>query len=182
MANTVKIKQSSVLGKIPTIVPEQIVLGELAINTHDGKIYLRQDDTASGGSDRVILVNPFTEDEATAAKEFTVARVLDDVGLDGTTGPFGLSYDGGTALVYDDINIDEVGRLLIVVGGQVQQPGAGGSFNIGSGSGGQQVQITFTGEAPENGSSFFGTVQARQGNVNSGISEELAIAYAVALG
>lgn len=181
MANTVKIKQSSVQGKIPTIVPEQIVLGELAINTHDGKIYLRQDDTASGGTDRVILVNPFTEDEATAAKEFTVARVLDDVGLDGTTGPFGLSYDGGTALVYDDINIDEVGRLLIVVGGQVQEPGAGGSFNIGSGSGGQQVQITFT-EAPENGSSFFGTVQARQGNVNSGISEELAIAYAVALG
>ena len=178
MANTVKIKQSSVQGKIPTIAPEQIVLGELAINTHDGKVYLRQDDTGSGGTDRVILVNPLTEAEATAAKEFTVARVLDDVGLDGTAGPFGLSYNSGTSLTLADINF-EVGRLLIVVGGQVQNPGVSFTVNTG-GNAGDQVTITFP-EAPENGSSFFATVQARQGNVNSGISEELAIAYAIAL-
>jgi hypothetical protein len=180
MANTVKIKQSSVQGKIPTISPvEQIVLGELAINTHDGKVYLRQNDTASGGSDRVILVNPFTEDEATAAKEFTVARVLDTLTFDSATTLFGLSYDGGTALTYGDINLDEVGRLLIVVGGQIQ--GEGNGFNIGTGTATDQVQITFT-EAPETGLAFFGTVQARQGNTSPGISEERAIAYSIALG
>jgi hypothetical protein len=39
MANNIKIKRSSVAGKIPTV--EQMELGELAINTHDGKIFLK---------------------------------------------------------------------------------------------------------------------------------------------
>jgi hypothetical protein len=46
MANTVKIKRSSVSGKIPTT--SQVELGELAVNTHDGKLYTKKDDgTAS---------------------------------------------------------------------------------------------------------------------------------------
>ena len=40
MANTVKIKQSSVAAKVPTTA--QLVLGELAINTNDGKLYLKK--------------------------------------------------------------------------------------------------------------------------------------------
>ena len=181
MANTLTVRQSSQPLKVPTT--GQILLGELAINTYDGKLYLRQNDTAGGGSDRVILVNPFTEDEATAAKEFTVARVLDDIsgGFNGSATSFALTYNSGTALTYGDINLTEIGRLLIAVGGQVQSPGAGQSYNIGSGADGDPVQITFT-EAPESGSSFFGTVQAREANTIPGISEELAIAYAVALG
>lgn len=40
MANIIKIKRSSVPGKIPTT--EALALGELAINTHDGKLFLKQ--------------------------------------------------------------------------------------------------------------------------------------------
>ena len=46
MANTIKIKRSSVSGKVPTTA--QLELGELAVNTYDGKLYTKKDDgTAS---------------------------------------------------------------------------------------------------------------------------------------
>ena len=175
MANKIQVKRSSSAGNRPS--NSQIDLGEFAINTADGHVFIRN------GAGDVILVNPLTEAQATNLGQYTVARVLDDIssGFNGSTTAFALSYNSGTALTYDDINLTEIGRLLIAVGGQVQSPGAGQSYNIGSGSGPTQVQITFT-EAPESGSSFFGTVQARQANTIPGISEELAIAYAVALG
>lgn len=40
MANTVKMKQSAVAGKVPTT--SQLALGELAINTVDGKLFLKK--------------------------------------------------------------------------------------------------------------------------------------------
>lgn len=46
MANTVKLKQSSVASKVPLTTDLQ--LGELAVNTYDGKLYLKKDNgTAS---------------------------------------------------------------------------------------------------------------------------------------
>ena len=42
MANLIKIKRSDVPGKIPT--PADLALGELAVNTHDGKIYIKKND------------------------------------------------------------------------------------------------------------------------------------------
>ena len=39
MANTIKIKRSAVPSKIPTTA--DLALGELAINTYDGKVYLK---------------------------------------------------------------------------------------------------------------------------------------------
>ena len=46
MANTVQIKRSAVPAKVPTT--SDLQLGELAVNTYDGKLYLKKDDgTAS---------------------------------------------------------------------------------------------------------------------------------------
>jgi hypothetical protein len=42
MANTIQLRRSSVAGKIPTTA--QVELGELAINTHDGKVFIKKDD------------------------------------------------------------------------------------------------------------------------------------------
>ena len=39
--STVKLKRSAVPGRIPTT--GQLELGEVAINTHDGKMYLKKD-------------------------------------------------------------------------------------------------------------------------------------------
>jgi len=41
MANIIKIKRSSVPGKIP--LTTDLDLGELAINTYDGKVYIKKD-------------------------------------------------------------------------------------------------------------------------------------------
>ena len=50
MASLVKLKRSSVAGKIPAIA--DLDLGELAINTHDGKLFLKKND----GTDSIVEV------------------------------------------------------------------------------------------------------------------------------
>ena len=52
----IKIKRSSVPGKIPTT--ESLPLGELALNTNDGKVYIQQDSVGIGST--VIVVNPWS--------------------------------------------------------------------------------------------------------------------------
>ena len=42
MASIVKLKRSAVPGKAPGLA--DLELGELAINTHDGRVYLKKDD------------------------------------------------------------------------------------------------------------------------------------------
>lgn len=51
MANTVKMKQSAVAGKAPTTA--QLALGELAINTVDGKLFLKKN---VGGTETIVDV------------------------------------------------------------------------------------------------------------------------------
>lgn len=59
MANpTIKVKRSAVSGKIPTV--SQLDLGELAINTFDGKIYTERDRSSVGIGTTVIVINPWT--------------------------------------------------------------------------------------------------------------------------
>jgi len=55
---TIRVKRSSVSGKIPTTT--QLDLGELAINTFDGKVFLNQDKSSVGVGSTVIVVNPWS--------------------------------------------------------------------------------------------------------------------------
>lgn len=69
MAQTIKIKRSSVPGKVPTT--SDLALGELAVNTYDGKAFFKKDDGAEsiveiggggggatgGGDDQVFIEN-----------------------------------------------------------------------------------------------------------------------------
>lgn len=57
-APVIKIKRSSVPGKIPTIA--SLELGEFAINTYDGKVYIEQDQGGVGVGTTVIVVNPWS--------------------------------------------------------------------------------------------------------------------------
>ena len=52
MANSIKIKRSAVAAKVP--LTTDIELGELAINTYDGKLYLKKDN----GTASIVTVNP----------------------------------------------------------------------------------------------------------------------------
>ena len=62
----IKFKRSAVPGKKPTV--EQLPLGELAINTYDGKLFLRQDTGGVGIATRVVAIGAGT----TAGKTFFV--------------------------------------------------------------------------------------------------------------
>jgi hypothetical protein len=82
MANTIKIKRSAVPAKAPTT--SDLALGELALNTYDGKLYTKKDDgTASivelsGGGGSVTI-------DTTAADVLGVsgsAITADDAGAD----------------------------------------------------------------------------------------------------
>lgn len=50
----IKIKRSAVAAKVPTTM--QLALGELAVNTHDGKLYLKKDD----GAESIVEIGPVT--------------------------------------------------------------------------------------------------------------------------
>ena len=59
MANPViKIKRSAVAGKIPTTT--SLELGELAINTYDGRVFIQQDQGGVGIGSTVIAINPWS--------------------------------------------------------------------------------------------------------------------------
>jgi hypothetical protein len=55
MAQVIKVKQSSVAGKIPTTT--QLQLGELALNTTDGKLYFKKN---VSGTESVVTVSAST--------------------------------------------------------------------------------------------------------------------------
>lgn len=61
MAQTVKLKRSSTQGNVPTT--SNLDLGELAINTFDGKIYLKKDN----GTESIVKVNPLDVDLTSVA-------------------------------------------------------------------------------------------------------------------
>jgi len=80
MAQTIKLKRSSVAGNVPTA--EQLALGEVAINTFDGKVYIKKDN----GTASVVEVGA-------GASGATSLLDLTDVSGDGTNGQL-LSTDG----------------------------------------------------------------------------------------
>lgn len=55
MANTIKIRRSAVQGAIPTT--SQLALGELALNTYDGKLFTKK---SVGGSESIVELSAGT--------------------------------------------------------------------------------------------------------------------------
>jgi hypothetical protein len=90
MAAIVKLKRSAIPGKIPSV--SDLELGELAVNTYDGKIYIKKSvngvETVVGLGESVIGTNGPTG--ATGPRGATGPTGYD--GKDGPTGPTG--YDG----------------------------------------------------------------------------------------
>ena len=69
MSTTIKLRRSAVAGRIPTTA--QLALGELAINTADGKIYIKQE---TGGVESIV------EFSADANDLLTLLKTVDGAG------------------------------------------------------------------------------------------------------
>ena len=72
MANTIRLKRSSLAGKVPATT--DLALGEIAINTTDGKLYLKKSD----GGEFIVEVGPVT---SVAGRTGAVTLARADVGL-----------------------------------------------------------------------------------------------------
>lgn len=78
MANTIRIKRSSVAGKIPTTT--DLSAGELAVNIADGKLFTRREtggvasivEIGAGGGSGGVTTGLVTYNEATVASSLTL--------------------------------------------------------------------------------------------------------------
>lgn len=72
MANTIRLKRSAMAGKVPATT--DLALGEIAVNTTDGKLYLKKSD----GGEFIVEVGPVF---SVAGRTGAVTLVKSDVGL-----------------------------------------------------------------------------------------------------
>ncbi len=125
MANPkIKFKRSGVANKRPTLA--NLELGEIALNTYDGKLFTRQDTGGVGIATTVIVVNPWTEnfggtqvtyDGGINVKDIVVTGVTTLGQINGTTASFSGNISVGGTLTYEDVtNVDSVGLITARTG------------------------------------------------------------------
>ena len=98
MSTTIKLRRSAVAGRIPTTA--QLELGELAINTQDGKIYFKKYDAVSN-TESIIDISSNLDAAAILAELITVDGAgsgLDADLLDGQEGTYYLDFTNFTNL------------------------------------------------------------------------------------
>ena len=96
MATPIKFKRSAVANKRPTI--DIIGLGELALNTYDGKLFTEQDTGGVGIGTTVTMINPWSENYGGASIYYNNL-----VGIGKTNVGYPLEVVGRTEL--DDVNV-----------------------------------------------------------------------------
>jgi hypothetical protein len=87
MSQNIRLKRSAVPGRVPTV--DQVELGEIALNTYDGKIYLKQDN----GSPTIIAVGETSSFAVSAsfARSSSFATTASYVTVQSATASFALT-------------------------------------------------------------------------------------------
>jgi hypothetical protein len=109
MANTIQVKRSAVPAKVPTT--SDLALGEIAVNTYDGKMYIKKDDgtasivtiNAGGGGSGDVVGPASATDNALARYDSTTGKLIQNsVVIVGDTG----SITGVNALTAESLVIN----------------------------------------------------------------------------
>lgn len=107
MAQTIKLKRSATQGKVPST--GNLALGELAINTYDGRVFFKKND-GSDSIEHIITTDSIT----TGSVSIVGSLVVDDITIDGST----ISDSGDLTLdIGGDLNIDVDGADIILKDG-----------------------------------------------------------------
>lgn len=124
----IKLKRSSVEGKIPT--PDQVPLGELALNTYDGQLYASKN---VGVGTTVIAINPFKV--GTGTDSYDAYFTQGNVGI-GTEVPDGPAHSSNSSVLNvgvvtanylygDGSNISNISGIVVSGAGYWEKTDAG---------------------------------------------------------
>lgn len=141
MATTVRLKRSSVPGKIPDTT--DLGLGELAVNTYDGKLYIKK---SVNGVDTIIAVG---ENGPTGPTGPSVTGPTGPAGINGVTGPTGPGITGPTGYDGRDGATGPTGEVGPTgptgpVGDYIAHVNAGTGVYVSGPTGGSATELTIS--------------------------------------
>ena len=104
MANTVRIKRSAVSGKVPLTTDLQ--LGELAVNTYDGKLYTKKDN----GSESIVEIGSTSQVPVGTTAERPGTPATGMIRFNTSRGCFE-GYNGSNWVNMSPLTVDDVGAV-----------------------------------------------------------------------
>lgn len=132
MANTIKIKRSAVQGKAPAT--SDLQLGELGINSYDGKLYLKKDN----GTESIVEVGALN----------TGIDALNDVTITSAASGQLLSYNGSQWVNTNTVQAAATGSIGLIVKGIAGQ--SVDIFNVGTSTTQATFRMLSTGALQQN--------------------------------
>jgi hypothetical protein len=174
MSTLIKLRRSAVPGKQPNT--SQLELGEVAINTYDGKIFIKKD---VGGTESIVEFSADPNDILELIKTVDGANsALDADLLDGQHGDYYLDYDNftntpsNTAILQAILDVDGPGSLL---NADLLDDQEGTYYldynnftNVPASAGG--LDLTLTGKVTGTGFSNTGTLSITTELANTGVT------------
>ena len=121
MATPYRFKRSAIAGKRPTL--SDLELGEIALNTYDGKLYAERETNGVGIADTVALLNPWEETYGGGAIEYVgtvTATTYTGNQVIGT--PAGGFKSGAFTINNTDHTKDSINELNFILGKLVPDP------------------------------------------------------------
>ena len=145
MAQTIKLKRSAVSGNTPST--SDLELGEIAINTYDGKVFIKKNDGSAsvvevGAADNTKL--PLTGGTITGTVVFNSAPTFNTaIAMGGSLNVATTIGIAGTTVIDSSRNLTNIGALTLV--GNITQGNGdyiyngGGNFDIKHTTAGQNI-------------------------------------------
>ena len=113
MAQVIKLKRSSTQGAAPST--SDLALGEMGINTYDGKVYIKKDD----GTASIIQVGTSSESVITTTTTTATANQTTVTGLTYTVGLLNVYLNGVKLVVGVDVTATSGTSIVLAAGAAV---------------------------------------------------------------
>ena len=121
MATPYRFKRSAVAGKRPTLT--DLELGEIALNTYDGKLYAERETNGVGIADTVALLNPWEESYGGGKINYTGVVSATTYNGDQVIGtPNGGFKTGAISISASDVTKDSINDINNILGKLVPDP------------------------------------------------------------